>query len=384
MKIVIAPDSFKECLSAEGVAKAIANGWRKADPSADITLLPVADGGEGTADTLLSVTNGQRFNQLVTGPLASPVNAFWGVLGSAAKQVQGNTAIIEMAAASGLDLLPPKQRNPLATTTWGTGELILAALDHGVERIIIGLGGSATNDGGAGMLQALGVLMLDGEGRRIPLGGGGLSQLESIDISGLDPRLKDVRFEVACDVDNPLVGPDGASAVFGPQKGATPEQVKVLDANLQHFAKLTLAVTGNDVANVAGAGAAGGLGGAFWGYLNATLRRGIDIVLDAVSFEQHLEAVDLVITGEGRMDRQSAYGKTPVGVARRTKAFGNIPVIALAGELSEGAEDVYEHGIDAVFSIAQGVSNLESALAQAESHLSHTTENIARVVHALS
>lgn len=392
MKIVIAPDSFKESLSAEGVAKAIGRGFSEIYPTADVVLLPVADGGEGTTDALLAATAGQRISQKVTGPLGTSVDAFWGLLGQVAHSQStqdhrqtnaasnSKTAVIEMAAASGLDLITPAQRDPLTTTTRGTGELILAALDRGVEHIIVGLGGSATNDAGAGMLQALGVALLDESGNDIPPGGGGLSKLHTVDVTKLDPRLQSVRFEVACDVDNPLVGPNGASAIFGPQKGATPELVEVLDKNLAHFAKLTLAATGNDIINTPGAGAAGGLGGAFLGYLNATLKSGIDIILDAVSYESHLDAASLVITGEGRIDSQSIRGKTPVGVSKRAKAAGNIPVIALAGSVSSDASVVYEHGIDAVFSVVQGITTLECALAEADDNLYRTALNVARVM----
>ena len=326
MKIIIAPDSFKESLSAEGVANAIGRGFAEVFPAAELVLLPVADGGEGTTDALVAATSGQRISQKATGPLGQQVDAFWGILGDgetqAKSEVNGQIAVIEMAAASGLDLITPEQRDPLKATTRGTGELILAALDHGAEHIIVGLGGSATNDAGAGMLQALGVKLLDETGVDIPAGGGSLAQLHSIDLSQMDSRLQHVRFEVACDVDNPLVGPNGASAIFGPQKGATPDLVERLDKNLEHFAKLTLAATGKDIVNAPGAGAAGGLGGAFLGYLNANLKSGIDIVLDAVAFESHLEGASLVISGEGRIDSQSIRGKTPVGVSKRAKAAG--------------------------------------------------------------
>lgn len=373
MKILIAPDSFKESLSAEGVAKAIARGFQTIFPDAQLVLLPVADGGEGTTDSLVAATSGQRLTQKATGPLGEPVEAFWGLLGD------GQTAVVETAAASGLDLIDSSQRDPLTATTRGTGELILAAIDQGAEHIIVGLGGSATNDGGAGMLQALGVGLLDASGEQIPSGGAGLAKLDRIDLSNIDPRLANVRFDVACDVDNPLIGDNGASAIFGPQKGATPEMVKILDANLVHFAAITLQVTNNDIVNIPGAGAAGGLGGAFLGFLNATLKSGIDIVLDAVAYESHLEGVSLVITGEGRIDNQTVHGKTPIGVSRRAKAFGNIPVIALAGSVSEDSDVVHEHGIDALFSVVPGVISLESALVAADENLYRTARNVAKI-----
>ena len=373
MKILIAPDSFKESLSAEDVAKAVGRGFQSIFPDAQIVLLPVADGGEGTTDSLVAATKGQRFTQQATDPLGDPVNGFWGLLGD------GKTAVIEMAAASGLDLIESTQRDPLNATTRGTGELILAAVDQGARHIIVGLGGSATNDGGAGMLQALGLGLLDSKGKPIPSGGAGLAKLDRIDLTSLDSRIAEVRFDVACDVDNPLIGDNGASAIFGPQKGATPEMVKLLDANLAHFAKITQQATDKDIVNIPGAGAAGGLGGAFLGYLNASLKSGIDIVLDAVEYESHLQNVSLVITGEGRIDSQTVRGKTPIGVSKRAKAFGDIPVIALAGSVSEDSDVVHEHGIDALFSIVPGVVTLDKALANADENLYRTARNVAKM-----
>jgi glycerate kinase len=371
MKIVIAPDSFKESLSAEAVAQAIARGFQTVFSEAEMVLLPVADGGEGTTDSLVAATRGQRFTQQATGPLGDSVEAFWGLLGD------GQTAFVETAAASGLDLIDSFQRDPLSATTRGTGELILAAIDKGAKHIIVGLGGSATNDGGAGMLQALGLGLLDVDGQQIPSGGAGLAKLDRIDLTTLDSRLANVRFDVACDVDNPLIGENGASAIFGPQKGATPEMVNALDANLKHFAAITLDATGNDIVPIPGAGAAGGLGGAFLGFLNATLKSGIDIVLDAVDYESHLAGASLVITGEGRIDSQTIRGKTPIGVSKRAKAFGGIPVIALAGSVSEDSDIVHEHGIDALFSVVPGVVSLEKALADADENLYRTARNVA-------
>jgi glycerate kinase len=371
MRIVIAPDSFKESLSAEAVAQAIARGFQTVFCDAELVLLPVADGGEGTTDSLVAATKGQRFTQLATGPLGDPVQAFWGLLGD------GQTAVVETAAASGLDLIDYSQRDPLNATTCGTGELILAAVDKGAKHIIVGLGGSATNDCGAGMLQALGLGLLDAQGQQIPSGGAGLAKLDHIDLTSLDSRLADVRFDVACDVDNPLIGDNGASAIFGPQKGATPEMVKLLDANLKHFAAITQQATGKDIISIPGAGAAGGLGGAFLGFLNATLKSGIDIVLDAVDYETHLEGASLVITGEGRIDSQTIRGKTPIGVSKRAKAFGNIAVIALAGSVSKDSDVVHDHGIDALFSVVPGVASLENALADADENLYRTARNVA-------
>lgn len=370
MKILVAPDSFKESLSAEHVAQAIGRGFSAVFPDAEIVLLPVADGGEGTTAALVAATSGRLYPRTVTGPLGQAVQAQWGMLGD------GSTAVIETAAASGLSLIPARQRDPLLATSRGTGELILAALEHGSRRVIIGLGGSATNDGGAGMLQALGARLLDKHGNDIAPGGGGLAHLASMDLSSLDPRLAQVQFEVACDVDNPLIGEHGASAVFGPQKGATPAMVQTLDANLQHFARILELATGHSVAEVPGAGAAGGLGAAFLGVLHAHLKSGIDIVLDAVAIDDHLQNADLVITGEGRIDGQTGRGKTPVGVSRRARRH-RVPVIALAGSLGEDAACVHEHGINALFSVVPGIVSLEVALAQAADNLTRTAVNIA-------
>jgi len=374
MKIVIAPDSFKESLSSEAVAQAISRSFTSVFPEAEQILLPVADGGEGTTDALIAATGGQLFKQSATGPLGETVEAFWGLLGD------GKTAVVETAAASGLDLISAEQRDPLSATTRGTGELILAAVEKGARNIIVGLGGSATNDAGTGMLQALGVSFLDADGIEIPVGGAGLGQLHRIDLTNLDVRLKQVSFSIACDVDNPLIGENGASAIFGPQKGATPEQVALLDKNLAHFAGITLAATGNDIVNIEGAGAAGGLGGAFIGFLNAQLKSGIDIVLDTVEFEKHLAGASLVITGEGRIDSQTVRGKTPIGVSKRAKAFADIPVIALAGSVSADADVVLEHGIDALFSVVPGVVLLDEALANAEDNLYKTARNTAQLL----
>ncbi|PMC35449.1 glycerate kinase [Bacillus sp. UMB0899] len=370
MKIVIAPDSFKESLSAMEAAQAIERGFQTVFPNADYYKIPMADGGEGTVRSLVDATNGTIEERIVTGPLGNPVKAFFGVMGD------GKTAVIEMAAASGLHLVPIEQRNPLVTTTRGTGELILTALDLGVEHIIIGIGGSATNDGGAGMVQVLGGRLLDGNGDDIEAGGGALSKIVSIDLTGLDQRLKKVRIEVACDVDNPLTGPRGASAIFGPQKGATPEMVQLLDQNLTHFADVVEASTGKSFRTIEGAGAAGGLGASLAAFLNAELKRGIQIVLDAVNFADVVKDADLVITGEGKIDHQTIYGKTPIGVAKAAKKYG-VPVIGIAGSLSHGCDVVYEHGIDSLFSIVPGVTTLSDAFEHAAVYMEMTARNIA-------
>lgn len=373
MKIVIAPDSFKESLTALEAANAAEEGFKKVFPCAEIVKLPMADGGEGLVHSLVSSLFGKIIPQEVTGPLGKKVEAFFGLIHN------GKTAVIEMAAAAGLHLVPRSERNPLLTTTYGVGELILAALDQGVERIIVGLGGSATNDGGAGLAQALGVRILDENGNEIEFGGGGLSAVSSIDLAGLDPRLSQITIEAACDVTNPLLGPEGASAVFGPQKGATPEMVGLLDRNLGRFADVIEQYLGKDVRNVPGAGAAGGLGAGLLAFLSCRLRKGVEIVIEATGLEKQVQDADLLITGEGKIDSQTVYGKTPAGVAAVGKKY-DVPVVALAGTLGAGFETVYDHGIDAVFSIVPGVVTLEEALQNAYSNMVHASENIARLM----
>ncbi|WJH22397.1 glycerate kinase [Edwardsiella ictaluri] len=375
MKVVIAPDSFKESLSAMQVAQAIEQGFREIYPDANYLLLPMADGGEGTVDAMVAATGGQRIAQTVTGPLGQPVAAFFGWLGD------GGTAVIEMAAASGLHLVPPGQRDPSITTSYGTGELILAALDRGARRLILGIGGSATNDGGAGMMQALGARLSDAQGEALAYGGGALGELAHIDLTGLDARLAQTDILVACDVDNPLCGPQGASAVFGPQKGATPEQVRRLDTALHRYGTLLEQVSGRSVLRVAGSGAAGGMGAALCSLLNARLRPGIEIVTDALDLAQAVQGASLVITGEGRIDSQTVHGKTPIGVARVAKAAG-VPVIALAGGMTPDYGVVHSHGLDAVFSVLCRVSPLEEVLAQAHDNLRVTARNVAAVWRA--
>lgn len=376
MKIVIAPDSFKESLSAQGVAKAIAEGWRLVLPDTEVVELPLADGGEGTTQALVSATGGVLEHKEVTGPLGKPVKGFWGRLG-------GKRAVIECAAASGLDLVPRDQRDPWRATTRGTGELILAALDAGMTEIIIGLGGSATNDGGAGMLQALGARLRDEQGQDILPGAEGLESLASIDLSGLDKRLRNTRFQVACDVDNPLTGDQGASAVFGPQKGADAALVKRMDAALAHYGEAVTHCIGEKVDTIPGAGAAGGLGVAFLAFFNASLKPGIEIMLDAVDIDVQLEGADLVITGEGRIDSQTERGKTPVGVARRARQHG-IPCIAVGGAVPDDVqvlETLSKQGLKAVFPILPGVMSLEQALEEADKNLRLCGRNLAAYWH---
>ena len=372
MKIVIAPDSFKESLTALEVAEAIEAGLKKVLPDAEYVKVPMADGGEGTVQSLVDATEGRLISAEVRAPLGNKVKAEFGLSGD------GRTAIIEMAAASGLHLVPPEARNPLRTTSYGTGELICAALDEGVEKIIVGIGGSATNDGGAGMLQALGALLLDAHHQPIGAGGGCLQDLAAIDLSGLDKRLAGVEIVVACDVDNPMCGEKGASAVFGPQKGATPEMVQALDSGLQHFAAIAARDLGLDIQSPAGAGAAGGMGGGVLLLPDARLQAGVQIVMEAVKLAEKVQDADLVITGEGRMDAQSVHGKTPIGVAHTAKAFGK-PVIAIVGCLREDYEVVYAQGIDAVFPIIRQLGSLEEILQHGRDNLVSAAQNVARI-----
>lgn len=372
-KIVIAPDSYKESLSALEVAQAIAAGFRQVFPAAEYVLVPVADGGEGTVDAMVAATGGSKQVVAVSGPLGEPVEAFYGLTGD------GATAVIEMAAASGLALVPPDRRNPLVTTSRGTGELIRAALEAGARRFILGIGGSATNDGGAGMVQALGARLLDAQGRELGPGGGALADLDRIDVSALDPRLKACRIEVACDVDNPLTGARGASAVFGPQKGASAEMVQALDANLARLARLVERDLGVAVDAVPGAGAAGGMGAAMLAFFGATLKPGIEIVTAAVELDAHVRDADLVITGEGRIDFQTVHGKTPIGVARVAKRHGK-PVIGIAGSLGADVGVVHAHGIDAVFSVLGKPCTLDEALHDAADNVELTARNVAAVL----
>ncbi|MDU9691161.1 glycerate kinase [Priestia aryabhattai] len=373
MKIVIAPDSFKESLTALHVCEAVEKGIRTHFPDAEISKVPMADGGEGTVQSLVDATGGQIIQAKVTGPLDKEVEAFYGILGD------GKTAVIEMAAASGLHHVPMDERNPLITTTRGTGELILKALDHKVKHIIIGIGGSATNDGGAGMAKALGAKLLDANGAEIKEGGGSLDQLTAIDLTNLDSRLAEVKVEVACDVDNPLTGETGASAVFGPQKGATSDMVRQLDRNLAHYAAVIEKEMDIHIQNVPGAGAAGGLGGGLLAFLSAELKPGVDIVIKATELENYIKDADLVITGEGRIDGQTIYGKTPIGVAKTAKKH-SVPVIAIAGSIGAGSEAVYEHGISALFSVVPGAVDLSEALEKAGENIERTAKNVASVI----
>jgi glycerate kinase len=373
MKIVIAPDSFKESLTAMAVANEIEAGFREIFPDAEYLKLPVADGGEGTVQAMIDASGGRLVELRVRGPLGEQVAAFYGMMGD------GQTAVIEMAAASGLELVPAALRDPLRSTSYGTGELIRDALDAGARRFVLGVGGSATNDGGAGMLQALGGRLLDGAGAELAPGGAALAALERIDLSGLDARINDCVFDVACDVSNPLVGPQGASHIFGPQKGATPAMVEALDASLRRYADVIARDLGRQVADVPGAGAGGGIGAAMLVFLGGRLRPGSEIVTAAVGLDAAVADADLVLTGEGRIDSQTIHGKTPVGVARVAQRHGK-PVIAIGGCLAPGAAVVHEHGIAAVFAAVSRPCTVEQALAEAALNVRLSARNIAAVL----
>ena len=373
MKIVIAPDSFKDSLSAEKVADAIAAGLADVMPHAQLVKCPMADGGEGTVEAIVAAGNGQLRRNHVQGPLGAPVEAHWGWL------PDSHTAIIEMAEASGLQLLKPEQRNACITSTFGTGELIKAALDAGARRVILAIGGSATNDAGAGALQALGLGLFDAQGNHLPRGGLALAHVARIELSDLDPRLAEVRFEIAADVNNPLCGEHGASAIFGPQKGASAEQVRLLDQALGHFADHCANVLPKDVRHEPGSGAAGGLGFAAKAFFGAQFRAGVEVVAELVGLAEAVKGADLVITGEGRFDAQTLRGKTPFGVASIARAEG-VPVVILAGTLGEGYQALYEHGINAAFAIASGPMTLQDACARAAPLLTDRARDIARLL----
>jgi len=374
--IVLAPDSFKESMTAKEACIAMEKGIKKANSNISCIHVPMADGGEGTMQSLIDATEGTVYSLKVIGPLGNEVEAQFGILG------QGEIGILEMASASGIQLVPTKQRNPLVTTTYGTGQLIKACLDQGIKKIIIGIGGSATNDGGAGVIQALGGRLLDEAGNELGFGGGALGKLHNIDLSNFDPRLKEIIIEVACDVNNPLCGETGASKIFGPQKGATSEMIKTLDANLMHYAKIILKQFKKDILNEPGAGAAGGLGAGLMVFLDGTLKKGIEIVIEYTGLEEKIKTADMVWTGEGNIDFQTQFGKTPIGVAAIAKKY-NKPVIVLAGGVGEDVDVLYEKGIDAIFGIMKGVTSMEDALYKGQRNLEYTAENIVRLMKIL-
>ena len=372
MKIVIAPDSFKDSLDAAGVAHAIAGGLAEAWPGAELVECPMADGGEGTLEAIVAASQGELRRQVVRGPLGQGVEAAWGWL------ADSRTAVIEMAQASGIQLLPRDQRDACRNNTWGTGELIAAALAAGAQRIVLAIGGSATNDGGSGMLRALGLRLFDAQDQPLAEGGLALAGLARLDASGVDPRLAEVCVEVAADVDNPLCGANGASAIFGPQKGASAEQVKALDQALGHFADHCAQLLGKDLRDAPGSGAAGGMGFAAKAFMGARFRPGVEVVAELADLDSLVQGADLVITGEGRFDAQTLRGKTPMGVAKVAKRHG-VPVVVLAGTLGEGYQQLYGHGIDAAFALTSGPMSLEQACGEAATLLHARAGDIARL-----
>ena len=376
MRVLIAPQEFKGSLSAAEAAQAMAEGLRRALPSAELDLAPMADGGPGTVEALVTTGGGRRLTASVADPLGRPVEAAWGLL------EEGSTAVIEMAAASGLVLLRPQERDARRTSTYGTGQLIAAALEAGCRRLIIGLGGSATNDGGAGMAQALGARLSDGEGRDLPPGGAALARLARIDVSGLDGRLRNCQVLGATDVTNPLCGPHGASAIYGPQKGASPADVEELDAALAHYGAVIERDLGKRVAEVPGAGAAGGIGAGLIAFLDAELRPGAQLVAEVVDLEKRIAAADLVVTGEGRLDAQTAYGKTVATVARLARGQGR-PVVALAGRVDDAREACSTLGLESALSIvppAMGGLPEAEVMARASELLAAAAESLGRAL----
>jgi glycerate kinase len=372
MKIIIAPDSFKGSLPAVDVASSMARGVGKVLPDAQLMQFPLSDGGEGLVDSLVRCTKGIMFSEKVTGPLGELVEAFWGIMGD------GKTAVIEMASASGLHLVSEDKRNPLITTTYGTGELIKCALRKGCSRIIVGTGGSVTNDGGAGMAQALGVKFLDNRGKPLPFGGESLSYLNTIDITGLDPRLENTEILVACDVSNPLTGLQGASYIYGPQKGATDEMVLLLDKAIEHYASIIARDLGVDIKDVPGAGSGGGAGAGLLAFLKGELKSGIDLVINVIGLEKELPSCNLLLTGEGALDAQSTFGKVPIGIARKAAAY-RVPVVVLAGTIDGQKETFYRQGITACFSIVNRPMSLQDSMESVAELIELVTVDILRL-----
>ncbi|TFH28231.1 MAG: glycerate kinase [Bacteroidia bacterium] len=373
MNILIAPDSFKDCMSAWEVAIALGRGIKKILPDAVLVMVPMADGGEGTVESVIDATGGKRIEIPVMDPLMRKISSFYGITGD------GRTAVIEMAAASGLELLEPEERDPWITSTYGTGQLIANALDQGCKKIMLGIGGSATNDCGAGMAEALGVEFSGRFGKLTARGGGALGEVESVHLEGLDGRIAGTTFVVACDVNNPLTGPQGASAIYGPQKGADGAMVEKLDRNLTHFAGVIENQFGKKISQIPGSGAAGGLGAGMIAFLDATLMKGFPLIAELTGLEEKIRQADLVITGEGKMDAQTQFGKTPLGVAQLAKKHG-IPVIGVAGTLEEDAGVLYQEGFDLLLSIQEKPGDLATALSSAEPLLERTGERIGRIM----
>ena len=373
MKIVIAPDSYKESLKALEVAEAIEAGFRQVFPDCQYVKCPAADGGEGSVEALVDASGGEMMHTNVIGPLGEVHQAFYGISGDK------KTAFIEMAAASGIELIAPEERDPYKATTYGTGQLIEHALNQGIRHMIICIGGSATNDAGCGMMQALGVSFKDERGNELAYGGLALQTLAHIDASGLDPRLTECLIEVACDVTNPLTGMNGASHIYGPQKGATPEMVAELDSALGNFASVVEKDLGRHVDHIPGAGAAGGMGAAFCAFLDAALRPGIDIMTQAIGLEELVKDASLVVTGEGRLDSQSINGKVPVGVAKIAKQY-QLPVIAIAGALGDEIDEVYNHGIDCAFDSVYKITTFDEIKKSAKANVTRCAFNIASAI----
>jgi glycerate 2-kinase len=373
MHIVIAPDSFKECLSATQVAFAISEGIKRIVPEAEITCIPLADGGEGTVEALVTATSGRIVPAPSVDALNRPIQSYYGILGD------GKTAVIEMAAASGIELIAPAERNPLVASTFGTGLLLKAVIESGFTEIILGIGGSATNDGGAGMAQALGFKLLDKNDNPIDQGGGSLGELHKIDSSNVHPMLRKVKITVACDVQNPLLGTSGATHFYGPQKGATPQMVETLEKNMAHFALILSQEFGIDYSFVPGAGAAGGLGAGLMAFCNAEILSGFTIIGKLTHLEEHIEKASLVFTAEGRIDKQTAFGKTISGVARLGKKH-EVPVIALAGIVEGDLKNLYKQGLTSAFAIANRPMSLEESKANAEQLIAATSEQVMRLV----
>lgn len=370
-KILISPQEFKESLTGLEVANAIQEGINKADSKIKTNLVPVADGGDGTLQTMVDVTGGKIITETVRDPLGRNIDSVWGKLGD------DNSAVIEMAKASGLALLNENEKSATLTSTYGTGQLFKFALDQGIDNFIIGIGGSATNDGGAGFVSALGAKLYDENGKEVESNGISLSSIRDIDMSNFDKRVKNTTVRVACDVTNPLCGNEGASAIFGPQKGANPEEVNLLDKNLLHWASLIKDQLGKDILNVPGAGAAGGLGAGLMAFTDAELSIGANIVLDSLNYDEHLRDVDLVIVGEGSTDKSTQFNKSPVAVAMRAKKLG-IPVICLSGSIGEGYSESRDLGISSFFSIVSGPTELKYAIENAHELIVKSTEEIIR------
>lgn len=373
MKFVLATDSFKESMTSIEACNVMEKAIKKIKSDAEVIKVPMADGGEGTVEALVNSTSGTFVETEVLNPLGQKIKASYGILGDK------KTAVIEMAKASGIELIKREDRNPMITTTYGTGQLIKHAIENGIKHLVIGIGGSATNDGGCGMLQALGVKLLDKDNNEIPFGGGSLNKIENIDVSNMHEGIKDATFEVACDVTNPFVGPAGASYIFGPQKGADIEMVELLDNNLKHFAAKIKEILKKDIAEAPGAGAAGGLGGALLAFLNAELKSGIELVIKYTDLESKVQGADYVFTGEGAIDGQTIFGKTPVGVSKIAKKY-NIPTIAFGGKVSDDADNLFDEGIIALFSIMRGVESLDDALRNGAHNLEKTVENVVRTL----